>query len=166
MLTGRVTERAGSLNVQCELINVEDGSQIWGGQYSRESRDILLLQEDIARQLAANMRLNPSADEEKRLAKRNTENSDAYRLYLKGRYYWDRRTESTLKRSIGYFQQAIDKDPGYAQAYAALAECYAVFAGHEAGAPKDFGPKAKATAAMALKIDSTLAGAHAAWRSR
>jgi serine/threonine-protein kinase len=162
VLTGRVAERAGSLNIQCELINVEDGSQIWGRQYSRESQDILLVQEEIARDLSAKMGLKPAPDEEKRLARRNTGNSEAYRLYLKGRYYWDRRTESTLKRSIDYFQQAIAKDPGYAQAHAALAECYAVFAGHEAGAPKDYDPKAKAEAEAALKIDNTLAGAHAA----
>lgn len=162
VLTGRVAERAGSLNVLCELINVEDGSRIWAGQYSRESRDLLLLQQDIARQLAAKMRLNATAEEQSQLAKPTTENGEAYRLYLKGRYYWDRRTVSTLKRSIGYFQQAIDKDPAYAQAYAALAECYAVFAGHEVAAPKDSGPQAKAAAALALQIDSTLAGAHAA----
>ena len=123
VLTGRVVERDGALNIQADLMNVEDGSQLWGRQYSRKFSDILTLQEEIAREVSEKLRLKPTVEQQKRLAKRSTENTEAYQLYLRGRYYWNRRTEQTLKRAVEYFQQAIDKDPGYALAYAGLADC-------------------------------------------
>lgn len=92
---------------------------------------------------------------------RSSEDTDAYELYLKGRYYWNRRTEQTLKRAVEYFQQAIDKDPGYALAYAGLADCYVVYNSYQVELPRESGPKAKAAATKALEIDNTLAEAHA-----
>src|SRR5207248_7672860 len=162
VLTGRVAERDGALNIQADLIKVDDGSQLWGRQYSRALSDVLSVQDEIAGEVTAKLRLKPTAVERKKMAKRFTANTDAFQLYLKGRYLWERRTGQTLKRAVDYFQQAIDKDPGYALAYAALADCYAVFAGHEVMAPHESDPRAKAAAIKALQIDNTLAEAHSA----
>jgi serine/threonine-protein kinase len=161
VLTGRVKERDGTLNIQAELMNVSDGAQLWGGQYNQRLSDILALQEEMAREISGKLRLKPTAEQQKRLAKRPTESTEAYQLYLKGRYYWNRRTEQTLKRAVEYFQQAIDKDPGYALAYAGLADCYAVYNSYQVELPRESGPKAKAAAMRALDIDNTLAEAHA-----
>jgi serine/threonine-protein kinase len=161
VITGRVTEHDGALNIQAELMNVADGAQLWGGQYSQNFSEILAMQREIARAIAGKLRLSPSADGQKRLASRSTESTEAYQLYLKGRYYWNRRTEEALKRAVEYFQQAIDKDPGYALAYAGLADCYAVYNSYQVELPRESGPKAKAAATKALEIDNTLAEAHA-----
>jgi len=161
VLTGRMTERDGTLNIQAELMNVDDGSQLWGAQYSRGFSEILALQEEIARAVSGKLHLKPAVERQKRLAKRPTENTEAYQLYLKGRYYWNRRTEQTLKRAVEYFQQAIDKDPGYALAYAGLADCYAVYNSYQVELPRESAPKAEAAATKALEIDDTLAQAHA-----
>jgi len=162
VLTGSLAEHDGDLSIQADLVRVDDGSQIWGRQYNGKFTDILGLQQEIAQEVAGKLQLRPTADEQKKLAKRSTDSTEAYQLYLKGRYYWDRRTELTLKRAVDYFEQAIQKDPGYALAYAALADCYAVFAGHEVAAPAMAMPKARAAATKALQLDNTLAGAHAA----
>jgi len=161
VLTGRVVERDGALNIQADLMNVEDGSQLWGRQYSRKLSDILGLQEEIAREVSGKLGLRTTAEQQKRLAKRSTENTEAYQAYLKGRYYWSRRTEQTVKRAVEYFQQAIDRDPGYALAYAGLADCYAVYTANEIEPPRESGPKAKAAATTALQIDNSLVEAYA-----
>lgn len=162
VLTGRVKEHDGALNIQAELMDVGDGAQLWGGQYSRSFSEILSLQQEIVGAVSAKLRFEPAAGRQERTAKRSTENTEAYQLYLKGRYYWNRRTEQTLKRSVEYFQQAIDKDPGYAQAWAGLADCYAVYNSYKIELPRESGPKAKAAAAKALELDNSLADAHAA----
>ena len=106
---------------------MEDGSQLWGRQYSRHFSDILSLQKEIAREVAEKLGKRQTAEQQRRQAKRSTEDTEAYQAYLRGRYYWNRRTEQTLKRAAEYFQQAIDKDPGYALAWADLADCYAIY---------------------------------------
>jgi serine/threonine-protein kinase len=161
VLTGRVTERDGALNIQAELMKVDDGAQLWGAQYSRRFSEILTLQQEIARTVSGKLNQKATVEDQKRLAKRSTENTEAYQLYLKGRYYWNRRTEQTLKRAVEHFQQAIDKDPGYALAYAGLADCYAIYNSYQVELPRASGPKAKAAATKALEIDNTLAEAHA-----
>ena len=161
VLTGRVTERDGALNIQAELVNVEDGAQLWGGQYSRGFSEILALEQELTRTISGKLCLKPTSEHQARLAKRSTENIEAYQLYLKGRYYWNRRTEQTLKRAVEYFQQATEKDPGYALAYAGLADCYAVYNSYKVELPRQSAPKAKAAAKKALEIDDTLAEAHA-----
>lgn len=137
-------------------------SQLWGQQYDRKFAEILAVQEEIAKQVSEKLRLRPTGEEQKRLAKRSTENTEAYQLYLKGRYYWNRRTGDLLKKANEYFEQAIDKDPGYGLAYAGLAESYAVFNFYEVLPPSESCPKTKAAAMKALEIDETLAEAHAA----
>src|SRR5262249_37531552 len=128
VLTGRVVQRGDSLNIQAELVDVAADSQLWGRQYNKKFSEIIPVQEEIAKEVADKLRLRPTGEEQKRLTRRYTENPEAHQLYLKGRYYWNRRTAETLKRAGEYFQQAIDKDPGYALAWAGLADCYAVSA--------------------------------------
>jgi eukaryotic-like serine/threonine-protein kinase len=161
VLMGRVVQRGDGLNVQAELVDVTEISQLWGRQYSRKFSDILTIQEEIAREVSTKLRLRPTVEQNKRLAKRSTENTEAYQAYLKGRYYWNRRTEQTLKRAVEYFQQAIDKDPDYALAYAGLADCYAVYTSYQVEAPRESGTKARTAAIQAVKIDETLAEPHA-----
>jgi serine/threonine-protein kinase len=160
VLTGRMIERDGALNVQVDLVYVGDGSQLWGRQYSRHFSEILDLQEEITREVSEKLRLKTTALQQKRLAKRATQNTDAYQAYLKGRYYWNRRTEPAIKRAVDYFLQAIKQDPAYAQAFAGLADCYVTYIGYQVEPPLEAGPKAQAAAARALEIDNTLADAH------
>jgi TolB-like protein len=131
VLTGRVVQRGDSLNIQTELVDVAADSQLWGQQYNRRFSEIIAVQDEIAKEVADKLRLRPSGEEQKRLAKRYTENPEAHQLYLKGRYLWDRWTGETLKRATEYFQQAIDRDPNYALAWAGLADCYAVYGFYE-----------------------------------
>ncbi len=161
VLTGRVTQRGDSLNIQTELVDVAADSQLWGRQYNRKFSEIITVQEEIAKEVSEKLRLRPTGEEQKRLTKRYTENPEAHQLYLKGRYVWNRRTAQTLQQAAAYFQQAIDKDPGYALAWAGLADCYALYSFYGALSPKEAFPKAKEAAAKALEIDDTLAEAHA-----
>ncbi len=161
VLTGRVAERDGALNIQAELMNVDNGAQLWGGQYSRTFSEILALQREIAEAVAARLERKPTEEQRKRLAKRSTENPEAFQLYINGRYHWNRRTEENLRRAVEYFRQAIDKDPGYALAWAGLADCYGLYNSYQVELPRESGPKAAAAAAKALEIDDTLAQAHA-----
>ena len=108
------------------------------------------------------LRLQPNAAEQKVLTRRYTENPEAHQLYLKGQFYWNRRTASTLKRAVEFFQQAIARDPAYARAWAGLADCYALYATYGAGSPRDSVPRGKEAALTALKIDETVHEAHTA----
>jgi serine/threonine protein kinase len=162
VLMGRVVHRGDTLNVQTELVDVGEVSQLWGQQYDRKFTEILAVQEDIAKQVSDKLHLRPSGEEQKRLAKRYTENTEAYRLYLKGRYYWNRRTPELLQKANEYFRQTIDKDPGFGLAYGGLAQSYAIFNYYGVEAPRESCPKAKDAALKALEIDETLAEAHAA----
>ena len=162
VLTGRVVQRGGDLSVSAELVDVRNNSHIWGDQYSRKLSDILAVQEEIVRDISSKLRRRLTGEEQKRLAKRYTENTEAYGLYLKGRYHWNKRTGPDIQKGIAYFQQAIEKDPTYALAYAGLAESYALL-NQYAGLPSsETFPKAKSAAQKALAIDETLAEAHAA----
>jgi len=162
ILTGKVVHLGDNLNIQTELVDVSEVSQLWGQQYNRKFSDILTVQEDIARRVSDKLHLRPTGAEQKQLAKRYTENTEAFKLYLQGRYYWNRRTADLLKRANEYFQQAIDKDPSYGLAYAGLAEGYAVFNYYEVLPPGESCRKAKAAAMKASEIDETLAETHAA----
>jgi eukaryotic-like serine/threonine-protein kinase len=161
ILTGRVVHRGDSFHIQTELVDVAEVSQLWGQQYDRKFAEILAVQEEIARQVSEKLRLRPTGEEQKRMVKRSTENTEAYQLYLKGRYYWNRRTADMLKKANDYFQQAIDKDPSYGLAYAGLAESYALFDYYEVLPPGESCPKARAAAVKALEIDENLGEAHA-----
>jgi len=159
VLTGRVSQRGETLTVSMDLMDVTDGSELWGEQYNRKLADILAVQEDIAREITYKLRLQLKGEEEKRLARHFTENTEAYQLYLKGRYYWNKRTPDGIQKAIEYFQEAIEKDPSYALAYAGLADCYHVPSNPLP--PREKMPLAKAAAMKALELDNTLVEAHA-----
>lgn len=158
VLTGRVLQRGETLTISMELMDVRDGSQLWGRQYNRKLADTLAVQEDIAREVTDKLRLRLAGAEEKRLAAHATENAGAYQLYLKGRYFWNKRTPDGIQKAIESFQQAIEKDPSYALAYAGLADCYHVPANPLP--PGEKMPLAKAATMKALQLDDTLVEAH------
>ncbi len=159
-LSGRVLQRGNLLIIKAELVDTEDGSHLWGEQYNRKLSDIFVIEDEISREISDKLRLKLSGAEKKQLTKRYTENTEAYHFYLKGRFYWNKRTPEGLKKGIEYFQQAIDNDPSYALAYAGLADSYNILVSYSALAPHEAFPKAKAAAARALEIDGTLAEAH------
>ncbi len=161
VLTGRVVQRGDALIIQADLVDTGDGSQLWGERYNRKLSDIFAVQEEIAKEISEKLRPRLTGEEKKRLTKRHTENTEAYQLYLKGRYYWNKRTEEGVKKGIEYFQHAIEKDPGYALAYTGLADSYAVLGYYNYLPSKEAYPRAKAAATKALAIDDTLAEAHA-----
>jgi TolB-like protein/Tfp pilus assembly protein PilF len=156
VLTGRVVQIGDNLSVQADLVNASDGSQIWGERYNRKASDILSVQEDIAREIVGKLRPKLSGEQQERVNKRYTENTEAYQLYLKGRFYWNKRTGEGFNQAADYFRQAIDKDPNYALAYAGLADCYVLRPGKQGEELS----KAKDAATHALAIDPTLAEAH------
>jgi TolB-like protein/Flp pilus assembly protein TadD len=161
VLAGRVVRVADALVVKIELVDVANDAQLWGQQYQRKRTDIFSLQEEIAREICAQLRLHLSGDERKRLAKRATENAEAYDVYLRGRYCINKRTQEWLRKGIGFFQQAIDLDSNFALAYTGLADAYGLLASSTGGLPPvDTYPKAKAAATKALELDDTLCEAH------
>ncbi len=162
VLTGRILQRGDNLTISTELLDVRDNKQLWGEQYSEKVSDLLSVQREIAKEITSNLRLKLSGADESRVTKRYTENPEAYQLYLRGRYFWNKRTEEDTKRGVDYFQEAIAKDPTYAQAYTGLADSYsALVFPIGAVAPQEAMPKAKKAAIQALAIDNTLAEAHA-----
>ena len=156
VLTGKVLQRGETLLISAELVDVEGGWQLWGAQYRRKAGDIFAMEEDIAKEIAEKLRLKLTPEKEKLLARRHTENVEAYHLYLKGRFYWGKRTEEGLYKAIQHFRQAIELDPTYALAYAGLAEGYVPLLVYGHLAPKEAAPKALAAARTALEIDPEL----------
>jgi serine/threonine protein kinase/Flp pilus assembly protein TadD len=161
VLTGRALQLGDSIVIGTELVDVADGSQLWGEQYRRNFSDIFALQEEISREISEKLRLKLTVDQKKRLTKRYTENTEAYHLYLKGRYYENKFfNEAAIRRAIEYFQQAIDCNPTYALAYAGLADCYIKLSHTNVMPSKEGFAKARAAVIKALEIDDTLAEAH------
>jgi len=161
VVAGRVTQLADHLSVQAELVNVDDGSQLWGEQYNRRLSDIFAIEEELARDISQKLRLRLTGRQQQRLTKRFTDDTKAYELYVKGRENWNKRTAADLAAAIRYFQQAIDRDPNYALAYAGLADSYAVLPDYADVSAVDVARKAKAAATKALEIDDQLGEAHA-----
>jgi serine/threonine protein kinase len=160
LLTGRVMQRGDAIQVSADLTNVQDNTEIWGEHYERKASEIISLQQQIAGDIAEKLRSKMSGAEKQQVTKQGTQNPEAYQLYVKGRYYWNKRTGADLKTAIAYFSQAIDKDPGYALAYAGIADVYSVI-NALGSAPNDVTPKSDAAAKKALELDPTLARPHA-----
>jgi eukaryotic-like serine/threonine-protein kinase len=160
VLTGRIVRRGEELTISVELVDAADNSQVWGKQYNLSMADILTVQEDISKLVSEKLRLRLDGEQRKRVTKHPTDNTEAYQLYLRGRYYWNKRTEEGLNRGIEYFNQAIEKDPTYGLAYAGLADCYALLSEYSTIPPARTREKAKAAAKRAIEIDDTLAEAH------
>ena len=157
VLLGRIVQRGDSLTISAELVDVRYNKLLWGEQYERKMSELLQTQREIAREIVDKLRLKVSGQEQG-LAKHYTESNEAYQLYLKGRFQWHKRTNEALKKSIDYFNQAIERDPSFALAYAGLADCYVVPA--YMLPPGEKIPKAKMAAMKALELDDTLAEAH------
>jgi len=161
VLTGRVVQRGDSLTIGTELVDVANGWRLWGEQYRGKLADLLAVQEEIADEISKTLRLSLTGEERKRLSKRPTRDAQAYQDYLRGRFYWNKRTADGVKKSIEYFEKAIEKDPGYPLAYAGLADSYNILGFYAYAAPRDAYPKAKAAALRALEIDEALTEAQA-----
>jgi len=160
IVTGRLAQRGSTLLISLELVDVTTGCQLWGGRYSRPFDDIFAIQEEISSEISDRLCLHLAGSDKKKMAKRHTENTDAYRLYLKGRYYWDKWTPEGFSKGMDCFQQAIEKDPTYALAHAGLADSYVLLGWNSLLSPEDSFPKAKAAAMRALKFGQRLSEVH------
>ncbi|MGI8990686.1 MAG: protein kinase domain-containing protein [Bryobacteraceae bacterium] len=160
LVTGRVLQRGDVVNVQTELVDVNSESQVWGEKYNFRFSDVFAVQEEIANQISAKLRLHLTPAEKKRLSVRHTENTEAYELYLKGRHHWNQRTSGRLQKALEFYRAALEKDPEYALAHAGVAECYALFFTFSVGPPHETCPKSKEAALKALALDPKLAEAH------
>jgi tetratricopeptide (TPR) repeat protein len=158
-----VLQRGDTLNVQAELMDVASVAQLWGKQYDRKLADLQVVQDEIAKEISDKLRLKLSVAEQSSVTRRYTEDAEAYQLYLKGRFYWNKRSEVGLLKGIEYFEQAVDRDPTYALAYTGLADCYSLLAvSIDVGSlsPTETMPKAQVAANKAIEIDDTLAEGH------
>ena len=159
VMSGRLLQQGDHLIVRAELVNVADGAQLWGAEYDRKLSDVLALQQEISREISENLRLKLTGEEKKRLAGRDTNNAEAYQLYLLGRFHWSKFTEEGLRKSIDSFNQALAKDSNYALAYHGLSDVYAVL-GQIGFRPNEVLPKSLVYADKALAADPTLPEAH------
>jgi serine/threonine protein kinase/tetratricopeptide (TPR) repeat protein len=160
LVSGRVVPLGDSIEVSAELTDVRDNTEIWGQHYSLKSANIVGLPQQIAGDIAEKLRSKLSTSEKQQVTKQGTQNPEAYELYLKGRYYWNKLTGPDVETAISYFYQAIAKDPGYALAYSGLADAYSELP-TLGGAPSEYYPKGNAAARKALELDPTLARPHA-----
>jgi eukaryotic-like serine/threonine-protein kinase len=163
ILNGRVVQRGDQLILSLELVDVSTENAIWSQQYTRKQTDLISLQSEFARDVSNNLKSKLSGDDEAQVAKSYTANPEAYQLYLKGRFNWNRRTKVFLKQAVDFFKQAIEKDSNYALAYSGLAETYVLFPSWGVASSKESMPLAKAAALRALELDDSLAEAHAAF---
>ena len=160
VLTGRILQRGDNLTIGTELIDARDNKQIWGEQYERKVSDLLSIQRAIAQQITSNLKLKLSGAERGAVAKSYTDNAAAYDLYLKGRFYWNKRTDDGTQKSVEYYNQAIELDPNYALAYAGLADSWFTAGWYKYAPPAVAYNKSKAAANTALSLDPKLAEAH------
>ena len=159
VLTGRVTQQGETLLVQVELVNAADGAQLWGERYNRKLLNIFTVQEEIARQITERLRLRLTGGERKQITKRHTENIEAYQLYLKGRYFAEKRTEEAYQKAVEHYKKALDLDPNYALAYIGLADAYYLNFGLHFPSEENI-RQSRGAAEKALAIDETLGEAH------
>jgi TolB-like protein/Tfp pilus assembly protein PilF len=161
VLTGKLIQRGDRLVVQTELVDVANDAQLWGGQFNRKLEDIFEVQGELARQISENLRLRLTPEDEKRLAKRPTQNREAYQFFLKAQYHTNKITLEGYQRGMEYARQAIEADPGYADAYVRMAAVYSGLGVAGFLRPAEAFPKAKAMVLKALEINDSLAEAHA-----
>jgi len=160
VLTGRLMKLNDRFVIKTELIKVADGSQLWGDEYNSSLADIFSVQDEVSKKISQNLRLRLSGADEQKLAKRYTHDAEAYQLYLKGRYFWNKRNEEGFRNGIEYFKRAEEKDPTFALAFSGLADSYALLSDIGVARPLDEMPKAKAAAEKAVDADPALAEAY------
>jgi serine/threonine-protein kinase len=161
VLTGRIFQRGDILVIAAELVRVGDGSQLWGQQYKRQMTDIFTIEDDISTEISGRLRVRFTENEQVRLTRHYTENSDAYQLYLRGRHCWNKRTIEGMRQALEYFKQAVETDPSYARAYTGLADCISMLAIYGDIDARQAHTRAKAAQEIALQIDPALAETHA-----
>ena len=160
VLTGRVRQTQDALSVQVDLVDAATGAQLWGEGYDRKISDVISVKQTIAREVTEKLRLRLSGEDQRRLVKRDSTNAEAYQFYLRGRYFWNKRTPDGIKQAIEQFQQAIERDPNFALGYAGLADSYLLLEQYVGVPSIEVMPKARAAADRALQIDDSLAEAH------
>jgi serine/threonine protein kinase len=159
LVSGRVTPHGDNVEVNAELTDVRDNTELWGQHYSGKNTEIIALEQQMAGDLAAKLRSGMSTSEKQLVTKQDTQNPEAYDLYTKGRYAFNKRTPSDLQAAISYFNEAIARDPGYALAYSGLADTYSVLPSYGGVSGEDY-PRSNAAARKALELDPTLAHPH------
>lgn len=160
VIEGSVLRSGTRVRITVELIEAATDTRLWGGTYDRDLKDIFTLQSEVARRIADEIRVTLTPPDRARLARLHTPDPDAYLAYSKGRFFWNRRTETDLKKAIGYFREAIEKDPNYALAYDGLADCWLPLGWYAYMAPTETFPHAKTAVMKALALDDSLAAAH------
>ncbi len=161
ILQGSVQRSAHEVRVNVQLVKAETDTHLWADTFDRQLTDVFQIESDIAKTIAEKLQTKLTGSEERAISVKPTADLEAHELYLKGRYLWNRRTAESLKKALNYFQQAADKDPNYALAYAGIADTCALFPVYGAGAPQEYLPRAKAAAMKAVELDDSLAEAHA-----
>jgi eukaryotic-like serine/threonine-protein kinase len=161
VIVGHLLKRGQLVTLGLEMVDVEDGAQLWSAYYNRNLADIFDVQDQIATEVCDKLRVRLTGDQRKRLTKRHTQSTEAYQLYMQGRFYWARRTEESIKKSLECFQLAVERDPGYSLAYTGIAEAYLTGLTRSMIAPGIGLPKVRAAVAKALELDESLAEAHA-----
>ena len=161
VLEGAVQRAGERIRVSVQLIGVQTAAPMWGERFDEQFTDIFEVEDSISERIAGSLIANLSREEKQRLTKRYTESPVAYECYLKGRFHWNRRTDDDLRKAIAHFQGAVEHDPGYALAYAGLADCYTLLAsaGYDAEPPREALTKARRAATKALNLDQDLAEA-------
>ncbi len=162
VMTGRIVQRGDNLAISVELVDMRNNRLLWGEQYERKMSELLATQREIAAEITNKLQLKLSGEGAQKLAKKYTNNNEAYQLYLQGRFHFAKRTKDDILKGINYFQQAIKLDPNFALAYASIADSYNSMGKNADLPPKEVLPQAKAAATRALEIDPTLAEAHGA----
>jgi serine/threonine-protein kinase len=160
VLLGRLVQRGDSLSISAELVDARDGSRIWGEQYNRRLADLVVVQEQLGREIADQLRPRLTGEQKTAPVRRHSRNPEAHQEYLKGLYFWNKRTPAGTQAAIDHFGRAIAKDPSYALAYAGLAECYLLISYFSAVPVRESCPKIQAATSKALQLDDTLGEAH------
>jgi serine/threonine-protein kinase len=160
VLMGVVRQAGDRLNVQVDLVDAMTGAQLWGQEYERKLADVLAVKQALVREVTEKLRLKLTGEQQQRLTQHDTANPDAFQFYLRGRYYWNKRTADNLTKAMEQFRQAVDKDPNYALAYVGLGDSYVLLEVYAGTPASETLPKAKAFAERALQLDSSLAEAH------
>jgi serine/threonine protein kinase/Tfp pilus assembly protein PilF len=162
VLVGHIIQQGDSYNINVELVDAGNQRHLWGAQYNKQATAMYTLQGELSKAISNQLQIKLTGEEEQRLAKNNTENSEAYTLYLKGLYYLNKRTRASIMKGIDYFNQSLEKDPNYALAYAGIADGYGLMGGNYYMSPNEAYPKEREAAQYALRLDNNLAEAHAA----
>ncbi|HJT81952.1 MAG TPA: tetratricopeptide repeat protein [Chthoniobacterales bacterium] len=160
VLTGKVRQVQDALSVQVDLVDASTGAQLWGDEYNRKMTDLIQVKQTIAQEVAQNLKLQLSSEEQQRLVKRDSANPEAFQAYLRGRYFWNKRTADGNAQAFQQFKHAIEHDPNFAPGYAGLADCYISLAFYNFAAPRETMPKAKESAVKAVTLDDSIAEAH------